>query len=48
MRDVHLEHQRIYEAALARDANTLCKETETHIRQTAEITQQFLKEKALY
>lgn len=44
MRDVHSEHQRIYEAALARDAETLCKETETHIRQTAEITQQFLKE----
>ena len=42
MRDVHAEHQRIYEAALARDADKLCQEIEAHIRQTAEITKQCL------
>lgn len=41
-RDVHAEHQRIYEAALARDADKLCQETEIHIRQTAEINKQRL------
>lgn len=43
-RDVHTEHQRIYDAALARDADTACRETEEHIRVTAAITQQVLVE----
>lgn len=43
-RDVHTEHQRIYDAALARDVETACRETEQHIRVTAEITQQVLRE----
>lgn len=42
-RDIHLEHQRIYEAALARDADTACYETEQHIRLTAETTQRILQ-----
>ncbi len=44
-RDVHAEHQRIYEAALRRDVETACHETEAHIRQTADITQQILRER---
>lgn len=43
-RAVHDEHQRIYEAALARDVETVCRETEQHIRVTAEITQRILHE----
>ena len=43
-RDVHTEHQRIYDAALARDAEAACHETEQHIRLTADITQQVLLE----
>ncbi|EIJ36753.1 GntR family transcriptional regulator [Thiothrix nivea] len=43
-RDVHAEHKRIYDAALARDADTACRETEEHIRVTAEITRQVLVE----
>jgi DNA-binding GntR family transcriptional regulator len=42
-RDVHSEHERIYEAALSRDADTACKETEKHIRLTAERTIQILE-----
>ena len=45
-RDVHDEHQRIYDAALARDVETACRETEQHIRLTAEITHQVLQELA--
>ncbi|KAA6183184.1 FCD domain-containing protein [Thiohalocapsa marina] len=41
-RDVHQEHQRIYQAALARDADTLCTETQSHIRRTADITRAVL------
>ena len=37
-RDIHAEHKRIYDAALARDAETACKETEAHIRLTANRT----------
>lgn len=44
-REVHLEHQRIYDAVLARDIETACHETEQHIRRTAAITQQILKDK---
>ncbi|WP_033406409.1 GntR family transcriptional regulator [Thiolinea disciformis] len=44
-RHVQDEHRRIYEAALARDIETACKETELHIMQTAEITQQVLRER---
>ncbi len=42
-RDVHSEHERIYEAALSRDADTACRETEEHIRLTAERTIQILE-----
>jgi DNA-binding GntR family transcriptional regulator len=45
-RDVHDEHQRIYAAALARDVETACRETEQHIRLTAGITHQVLQELA--
>ncbi len=37
-RDLHAEHQRIFDAALARDADTACAEAEIHIRKTAEVT----------
>lgn len=43
-RDVHAEHQRIYDAALARDVDTACHETAQHIRMTADITHQVLLE----
>ena len=43
-RDIHAEHQRIYDAALARDVETACRETEQHIRKTADITKQVLIE----
>jgi len=42
-RDVHSEHKRIYEAALERDADTACEETEVHIRLTANRTIEVLK-----
>jgi len=45
-RDLHSEHKRIYEAALERDADTACKETEAHIRLTANRTIQVLKNNA--
>lgn len=44
-RDIHAEHQRIYDAVIARDIEKACAETESHIRQTAEITKQVLKER---
>lgn len=44
-RDIHAEHQRIYDAVMARDIEKACAETESHIRQTAEITKQVLKER---
>jgi len=47
-RDVHSEHKRIYEAALERDADTACKETESHIRLTANRTKQILEKKGGY
>lgn len=37
-RDIHQEHHRIYQAALDRDIETACRETEAHIRLTAERT----------
>lgn len=43
-RDVRREHQRIYDAALARDVDTACREVEAHIRQTADVTKVFLLE----
>ena len=43
-RDVHSEHQRIYDAALARDVEKACYETEQHIRMTADIAKQELLE----
>lgn len=46
-RDVHGEHKRIYEAALARDADTACKETEEHIRLTANRTIKILHERGI-
>ena len=42
-RDVHAEHHRIYKAAIARDAETACKETEAHIRLTANRTTEILE-----
>lgn len=43
-RDVHAEHTAIFEAALARDIETLRKANEQHIRRTAEITGKILAE----
>ena len=43
-RNPHEEHQRIYDAALARDADTCCAEIEQHILRTAEISLAFMKE----
>lgn len=43
-RDVHAEHQHIYDATLARDVEAACRETEAHIRKTAEVTRQVLLE----
>ena len=43
-RDVHAEHELIYQAALARDLNRVCAESEKHIRMTAEISRQRLSE----
>ena len=37
-RDLHHEHQRIFESAMARDLETACAETDAHIRRTAEIS----------
>ena len=44
-RDLHAEHQRIYDAAIARDVETACRETEAHIRITAEVTREVLKQR---
>ncbi len=43
-RNVHSEHQAIYDAALARDIEKTCQANEIHIRRTAEITSQVLAE----
>ena len=43
-RDLHAEHQRIYDAALARDVETACRETEAHIQKTAAVARQMLLE----
>lgn len=43
-RAVHDEHERIKNAALARDVATACRETELHIRRTAEIDEALLKQ----
>ena len=41
-RDVHAEHEAIYQATLARDAEAACKATEDHIMRTAELTRRSL------
>lgn len=43
-RDLHGEHQRIYDAAIARDVEKACSESEVHIRKTAEVSRQVLEE----
>lgn len=43
-RDVHAEHQAICDAAMARDIERACAENENHIRRTAEVVGQMLKE----
>jgi len=43
-RSVHDEHERIKNAALARDVVTACRETELHIRRTAEIDEALLRQ----
>jgi len=43
-RDVHAEHERIKDAALARDSDKACAETVEHIRRTAEIDERLLSE----
>lgn len=45
-RDVHEEHTAICDAALAKDIKALLKANEQHIRRTAEVTGQVLKEYA--
>ncbi len=45
-RDVHKEHTAIRDAALAKDMKALLKANEDHIRRTAEVTGQVLKEYA--
>ncbi|UCC14828.1 MAG: FCD domain-containing protein [Gammaproteobacteria bacterium] len=42
-RSVHDEHERIKDAALARDVATACEETVLHIRRTAEIDEDLLR-----
>lgn len=42
-RDVHLEHEAIYRAALERDAEAACEATELHIRRTMEITLELVR-----
>lgn len=44
-RDLHAEHQRIYDAAIARDADAACAEAENHIRKTAEVSLKVLQER---
>ena len=41
-RDVHAEHEAIYQATLARDAEAACQATEDHIMRTAELTRRSL------
>ncbi len=44
-RDLHAEHQRIYDAAIARDVETACHESEDHIRKTAIVSLKVLEER---
>ena len=44
-RDLHAEHQRIYDAAISRDVETACSESENHIRKTAIVSLQVLEER---
>lgn len=44
-RNLHAEHQRIYDAAIARDIKTACAESEDHIRKTATVSLQVLEER---
>ena len=46
IRSPHQEHERIYNAVLARDSETACKETEQHIQKTADISVAWMKENA--
>lgn len=41
-RNIHQEHQNIYDAALARDVKTALKETEAHIVETAKVDETLL------
>lgn len=43
VRSVHQEHERIYNAVLARDIKTACSEVEIHIRKTADISIEWLQ-----
>lgn len=42
-RDVHAEHETIFRAALARNADAACAATESHIQRTADITRAAFK-----
>ena len=44
-RDLHAEHQRIYDAAIARDVETACAESENHIRKTATVSLKVLEQR---
>ncbi len=43
-RNLHAEHQRIYDAAISRDVDAICREAEAHIRKTAEVSRKELIE----
>lgn len=45
-RDLHKEHQELYEAALSRDPDRACAAIDVHIRRTADVTRQVLAEEA--
>tara|TARA_R110002110_G_scaffold406421_1_gene626383 strand:+ start:199008 stop:199670 length:663 start_codon:yes stop_codon:yes gene_type:complete len=45
-RNIHQEHSTIYNAALARDIDALRDANERHIRNTADVTEKILNEKA--
>ncbi len=44
-RDLHAEHQRIYDAAISRDVEAACAESEEHIRKTAVVSLKVLEER---
>lgn len=46
-RSVHDEHERIKDAALARDVAAACREAELHIRRTAEIDEALLRQQIM-